>query len=137
MMIRINKIHEVTMGLRIKNSGRVLFNEELKNHTTYKVGGPAAVLCLPVSREELQEVIRTCNNSLVPVFILGSAGVKRGRCFFGGYANLNNAFAGFHDSPIVTTRLSRWITSSYGLEPNFSATLDVLSPWIFRISAAE
>ena len=72
MMIRINKIHEVTMGLRNKNSGRVLFNEELKYHTTYKVGGPAAVLCLPVSLEELQEVICTCNKSLVPVFILGS-----------------------------------------------------------------
>jgi UDP-N-acetylmuramate dehydrogenase len=72
MMIRINKIHEVTMGLRQKNSGRVLFNEELKNYTTYRVGGPAAVLCLPVSHEELQEVISTCNNSLVPVFILGS-----------------------------------------------------------------
>jgi UDP-N-acetylmuramate dehydrogenase len=72
MMIRINKIHEVTMGLRQKNSGRVLFNEELRYHTTYKVGGPAAVLCLPVSHEELQEVVATCNSRLVPIFILGS-----------------------------------------------------------------
>jgi UDP-N-acetylmuramate dehydrogenase len=72
MMIRINKIHEVTMGLRNQNSGRVLFNEELKNHTTYKVGGPAAVLCLPADREELHDIIRTCDARLVPLFILGS-----------------------------------------------------------------
>jgi len=71
-MIPISKIHEVTLELRKKNSGRVFFNEELKNHTTYKVGGPAAVLCLPASQKELQEVIQTCSHSLVPVFILGS-----------------------------------------------------------------
>jgi len=51
---------------------RVRLNEPLKNHTTYKVGGPAAAICIPASRAELQEILKFCHQQQAAVYLLGS-----------------------------------------------------------------
>ncbi len=52
----------------ITNEENIFLNEPLKNHTTFKVGGPADILVTPTSKEELIE----CLKLNVPKFIVGN-----------------------------------------------------------------
>ena len=36
----------------------VLWDEPMKNHTSFKIGGPAAALCAPKDRRQLRELRR-------------------------------------------------------------------------------
>ncbi len=67
-----NTVHEMAVQLWNHYPERVKLNEPLKYYTTYKVGGPAAALCFPASREELQDILALCHQEKVPVYILGS-----------------------------------------------------------------
>lgn len=46
-------------------------NEPLKNHTTFKIGGPAACFCMPANVDQIRESIRIARESEVPYYILG------------------------------------------------------------------
>ena len=35
----------------------VLWDEPMKNHTSFKIGGPAAALCAPKDRQQLRELV--------------------------------------------------------------------------------
>ncbi len=48
-----------------------LENEPLKNHTSFKIGGPADVLAMPDSVEKLSDLILLCQENKVPYFVLG------------------------------------------------------------------
>lgn len=50
----------------------VFMNEEMKNYTTFKIGGPADVMIKPNSISEVQEAIRLCEEHKVPYYILGN-----------------------------------------------------------------
>ena len=52
--------------------GRVLQQEPMKNHTTFKVGGPAKYFVRPKSSEELAEVIALCRERGCVWYILGN-----------------------------------------------------------------
>ena len=52
----------------ITGEENILLNEPLKNHTTFKVGGPADILVTPTSKEELIE----CLKLDVPKFVMGN-----------------------------------------------------------------
>ena len=56
----------------ITEEGRVLREEPMKNHTTFRVGGPAEYFVTVTTTEELQAVVRLCNRSNVPWFVLGN-----------------------------------------------------------------
>jgi len=71
-MKKLDKNHELAVELWNHYPDRVLLNELLRKHTTYKVGGPATALCIPRDREELQDMLSFCTDNEVPVFILGS-----------------------------------------------------------------
>lgn len=47
-------------------------NEPMKNHTSFKVGGPADILLIPQSKEELQKVLTICKDSGKPMYIIGN-----------------------------------------------------------------
>ena len=60
---------EILQSLReITSEENILINEPLKNHTTFKVGGPADILVTPTSKEELVE----CLKLDVPKFVMGN-----------------------------------------------------------------
>ena len=60
---------EILQSLRkITSEENILLNEPLKNHTTFKVGGPADILVTPTSKEELIE----CLKLDVPKFVMGN-----------------------------------------------------------------
>ncbi len=50
---------------------RVRVNESLSGHTTWKIGGPADVLIVPESEEELEAALRLCAAHGVPWSALG------------------------------------------------------------------
>lgn len=51
--------------------GQVRMNEPLSSHTTWKIGGPADVLIVPASDEELEAALRLCAAREVPWTVLG------------------------------------------------------------------
>lgn len=52
-------------------SGEILFGERLSNHSTMKVGGPAAVFVTPSNKEELIKTIQITTSVDVPFFVTG------------------------------------------------------------------
>lgn len=52
--------------------GRVLVNERLDRHTTFKVGGPSKALLLAETTEELKAVLRLLKEEREDFFILGN-----------------------------------------------------------------
>ena len=49
----------------------ILIDEPMKNHTSFKVGGPADVLVIPENYEEVINIIKLCNESNIPYYIVG------------------------------------------------------------------
>ena len=47
-------------------------DEPMKNHTSFRVGGPADVLVTPRSIEMTAQVYRVCRQNEIPVFVMGN-----------------------------------------------------------------
>lgn len=50
----------------------VLLNQELKNYTTFKIGGPADIIVKPTTCEAIKDIIKLCQSYKVPYYILGN-----------------------------------------------------------------
>lgn len=50
----------------------VVMNAPMREHTTFKIGGPADALVLPRSMEEVQAVLRFCAYRDIPVLAMGN-----------------------------------------------------------------
>ena len=50
----------------------VLTDEPMKQHTTFKIGGPADYFLVPETGEEVGEIIKVCRKTDTPYFILGN-----------------------------------------------------------------
>ncbi len=50
----------------------LLKNEPLKNHTSFKIGGPADEFCEATSKEEIQELIKYAKDKNIPYTIIGN-----------------------------------------------------------------
>lgn len=55
-----------------KDLGTILFDEPMKNHTSFKIGGAADVLIIPTGIEELIEVIKICREKNAGFYIMGN-----------------------------------------------------------------
>lgn len=53
-------------------SDNVYRNEPMKNHTTFRIGGPADYYLCPHSAKEIQKVVEICREEKIPYFILGN-----------------------------------------------------------------
>ncbi len=51
---------------------RVFTDEPMKQHTTFKIGGPADYFLVPESGEKVVEIIKICKQTDTPYFILGN-----------------------------------------------------------------
>jgi UDP-N-acetylmuramate dehydrogenase len=51
---------------------KILRNEPLKKHTSFRIGGPAEYFCVPKDIEELRAALRFAKNNCLPVAILGA-----------------------------------------------------------------
>lgn len=64
------KIRDVFVNLLGEN--KVLIDEPMSRHTTFRIGGPADYFLMPSSVQEVKEIIRICKEESLPYFILGN-----------------------------------------------------------------
>ena len=58
--------------IEIFGNNRVLFDEPMSQHTTFRIGGPADVFVMPENYEQFREVLRLCKEEKLPFFVLGN-----------------------------------------------------------------
>ena len=58
--------------LKSSVSCTVRLNELMSGHTSFKIGGPADILVLPESIEQLREVLKVVKETVVPLTLLGN-----------------------------------------------------------------
>ena len=60
------------MFCELLGGDHVLTDEPMKQHTTFKIGGPADYFLVPETGEEVGEIIKICRKTDTPYFILGN-----------------------------------------------------------------
>lgn len=58
--------------IQIVNEERVLTEEPLNQHTTFRVGGPADYFVMPNRIEEVKAVVNLCQEANMPYYVLGN-----------------------------------------------------------------
>ena len=53
-------------------SERILKDEPMKKHTSFRIGGPADIMVLPANEEEIIHTLKVCKDTSVPIFIMGN-----------------------------------------------------------------
>ncbi len=53
-------------------SGKVLADEPMSRHTTFRVGGPADIFLLPEAAEDVAEIVRVCREESVRLMVMGN-----------------------------------------------------------------
>lgn len=53
-------------------NGKIMIDESMSKHTSFKIGGPADLMVLPGSEEELIEAIKICTRNDIDFFIMGN-----------------------------------------------------------------
>ena len=66
------KLEEKLNKIMTSDRGSFRFMEPMKRHTTFRIGGPAAVYISPGSEEELKEVLNLLKEENIPWTILGN-----------------------------------------------------------------
>ncbi|MBR5280551.1 MAG: UDP-N-acetylmuramate dehydrogenase [Clostridia bacterium] len=56
----------------INHPKRVLFQEPLANHATFRIGGPADYFVMPENETELVHILEACKMHHVPVIVIGN-----------------------------------------------------------------
>lgn len=56
----------------LAGSGNVVTHELMRNHTSFKVGGPADIVVTPEDADSLAKVYRACIREDIPVFVMGN-----------------------------------------------------------------
>ncbi|MDO5797932.1 MAG: UDP-N-acetylmuramate dehydrogenase [Eubacteriales bacterium] len=51
---------------------QVLFEEPMKKHTTFRIGGPAEIFVMPKTTEEVAKALEICRQEEIPYFVLGN-----------------------------------------------------------------
>ena len=68
----MKKTDGLSERLRESCRGKVLAGEHLRNHTSFRVGGPADLLFFPVDSGDLADAVRAASEGGVPVFVMGN-----------------------------------------------------------------
>lgn len=51
---------------------RVLFDEPMSSHTTFRIGGPADIFTMPEEKQQIADVVKLCKKEQIPFFVLGN-----------------------------------------------------------------
>ena len=58
-------------GIRKKINGRVLYNELMRKHTSFRIGGPADILVEPWNLDDLRNCLRLSIDTGMPLLVIG------------------------------------------------------------------
>lgn len=56
----------------VMDKANIMIDEPMKNHTSFKVGGPADILVTPEADLEVQAIIKICNENKVKYYLMGN-----------------------------------------------------------------
>jgi UDP-N-acetylmuramate dehydrogenase len=108
----------------IAGNSNVLVDEPMKNHTSFKLGGPADIMVTPPDTGSLADVCKACRENGVPLFIMGNGTnlVVRDKGIRGVVVKLRENMSGYRvegecitaQAGILLSRLSR-IALDHGL----------------------
>ncbi len=62
---------DIRKWLKDRLADRVLFDEPMSGHTSFRVGGPAEALAAPANREELSAILEECAERNIPCAVVG------------------------------------------------------------------
>ncbi len=51
---------------------RILLQESMKKHTTFRIGGPADIFAVPQTAAEAAAIVRICREQGVPLYVIGN-----------------------------------------------------------------
>lgn len=68
----MNKEYAASLFARFVQNDNIRINEPMKNHTSFKVGGPADLLVIPGNRDSLIEIFNICRQEKFPLFVMGN-----------------------------------------------------------------
>jgi len=68
----LNFEHTASLIRDIVGEENIKTNEPMKNHTSFKVGGPVDILVNPASIEQIGRILVLCKTGGVPVFVMGN-----------------------------------------------------------------
>ena len=57
---------------QLYKSEEIKIDENLKSYVNFRVGGPADILLMPSTREQVIESIKICKENNIPVFVIGN-----------------------------------------------------------------
>lgn len=69
----MNKTDIVAVLEKTVDKKRILIDEPMKNHTSFKIGGPADFLVLPEKMEEITGTVTNLKKENIPYMIIGNA----------------------------------------------------------------
>lgn len=64
-----NKIIQLFVDIDL---GEVLFDEPMKKHTSFKIGGPVDVMIIPENEEQLVNGVKLCRENTIDFYIMGN-----------------------------------------------------------------
>ena len=67
--MKTSKLRDI---LEDKNFGKILYNEEMKNHTTFKIGGPVDAMIIPSREEEIIDAVKFLRDNNIDFMIMGN-----------------------------------------------------------------
>lgn len=65
-------ISEVKQDVNKKIKGRVIYNEPMRRHTSFRIGGPADIWVEPEDVDDLKNCILFSRHGKIPLFIMGN-----------------------------------------------------------------
>lgn len=66
------KKNELNKIFENKSFGKILYSEEMKNHTSFKIGGPADVMIMPRNEKEIIDCVKFLRNNQMDYLIMGN-----------------------------------------------------------------
>lgn len=93
----LNKLFFTELFKDIVGTGKIMIDEPMSNHTSFRVGGPADIIVTPESTEELQKVIKICISGNIPFYVIGNGSnlIVRDKGIRGVVVKLAGKFSSF------------------------------------------
>lgn len=63
---------ELVQIFKDENVGTVLIDELMKNHTSFKIGGPVDIMILPSNEEEIKNAVEICRAEKLDFMVMGN-----------------------------------------------------------------
>lgn len=64
------ELYKLFCGILVE--GKILVDEPMKNHTSFKIGGPADIMLIPYGEYELIQILKTCDENNIDFYIIGN-----------------------------------------------------------------